>query len=219
MERAKSPSGQKMESHEINRIKQQAIEAEQRYKKRIKAVVKIQRFWRKMRKVARQKRIRWKTLKAQGTSKSEHFPQAEKWVVQPESFVNLLYKTQRNDLDQTNLRKRFEGSLICFMSNKQKEKLKAFYYGWKTRKILKNEHLRDLKSEIWIMIKLNLDRTDKKESKIIKAEFARISRKFWDIFDRLWITNDWIKRNHIPKNLISRRKSPNRVLNVPEINQ
>ena len=47
-ERDKQPNQnkKKISDREISRIKQQAIEAELRYKRRLDAVVKIQRFWR-----------------------------------------------------------------------------------------------------------------------------------------------------------------------------
>lgn len=60
--RLKSPSGRRLDTEELNRIKQQALEAEKRYKRRLKAVVRIQRFWRKNRENATQKRLEWTAM-------------------------------------------------------------------------------------------------------------------------------------------------------------
>ena len=69
------------------------------------------------------------------------------------------------------------------------------------------------------MIKLNKDSTDEKESELIKDEFLRISRKYCDIFERLWVTNDWIKRYNLPKTHFTKAKSPNRIPNISDMNQ
>lgn len=61
--RLQSPSGRRLDVGELNRIKQQALEAEKRYKRRLKAVVRIQKFWRKNRENATQKRLEWKAMK------------------------------------------------------------------------------------------------------------------------------------------------------------
>lgn len=45
------------------KIKSQALEAEKKYKRRLKAVIRIQRFWRKNRENATQKRLEWKAMK------------------------------------------------------------------------------------------------------------------------------------------------------------
>ena len=62
--RMQSPSASKLTNLEVQRIKQQAVEAEKRYKKRLKAVVKLQRFWRRIRPYATQKRLEWQAKQA-----------------------------------------------------------------------------------------------------------------------------------------------------------
>jgi hypothetical protein len=116
----------------------------------------IQRFWRKIRDIAPHKRLHWKAF------------QNMKQVEQEFSDEDDLGENLNIDSDDVCI----PGLMVqneprIFASERRKNKPKgdarltqrqisiivALYKGWKTRRIIKNEHLRNLKTEIGFMIK------------------------------------------------------------------
>jgi len=62
---------------------------------------------------------------------------------------------------------------------------------------MRNEHLRNLKNEFSFMIKYKRDDLTENEMSHCDKEFRRISRKYSDIFYKLWENNSWIKKYNL----------------------
>lgn len=122
------------------------------------AVIKIQQFWRRVRTTARHKRIKWKEHKANKAFKSREKIKISQNKLKNEQSSLQFYQTQRNEINKNKSCKKDEkvyDNNKSMKSNKGierdyknlkidnfKETLKALYLGWKTRKIMKNEHLK-----------------------------------------------------------------------------
>ena len=66
------------------------------------------------------------------------------------------------------------------------------------------------------MLKWGQSKSNNKESKRIIDEFIRISRKYLDIFNRLWYNNDWIKKYNLNKRDASKARSPSKSIKFSE---
>jgi len=194
----------KMTNDEIVKAKLAAIEAEKRHKRRNKAAIKIQRFWRKIRDELFQKKLRWKTMKSANKIKENYDRDQEAIEYIPEK---LQYIKQEKPQIISQEVPTFELNSMVRVVKQGKEKelqnknelFLALFKGWKTRRIIRNEHLKSLKYEISVMLKNSKSRLTEFQITIAHTEFVRISRKYIEIFNRLWKTNDWIKRYKYPK--------------------
>lgn len=169
--RPESPGESKLSNNEISRIKQQAIEAEKRYKMRYNAVVRIQKFWRKIRREFVQNRVEYRSMQIQ--KKVDDLNNFDEIDDQLDPVSIIIPLTQNNKIGST-----FIDRKNINLTQYQKDKLLGLFKGWKTRRILRNQHLKGLKNEIGFMLKHKQNDLNSDELKHCKAEFIRISRKF-----------------------------------------
>jgi hypothetical protein len=169
---------------------------------RFNAVVRIQRFWRKIRQEFVQNKIKQRSK------------QTQKQVIEPNQYDHIdgildhvsivMPLTQSNRMGRT-----FINSETNELTQYQESKLLGLFKGWKVRRILRNQHLKGLKNEVGFMLKHKQNDLDDQELKHCKAEFIRIARKFCDIFNRLWKNHEWIKKhNTVRGREISQNRSP-----------
>lgn len=154
--RLHSPTVKKLSNKELNDLKQKAIEADRRYKKRLEAAIKIQRFWRKIKDSATHKRLHWKafqTMKQVEQELGDEDDLGENLNIDNDDVCipNLIVQNEpRTFAYEKKEDKQKEGSRLTI---RQISLLVALYKGWKTRRIIRNEHLKNLKMEIGFMIK------------------------------------------------------------------
>lgn len=169
---------------------------------RYNAVVRIQKFWRKIRREFVQNRMEFRSMQIQQrVDDINNFDQIDDQL-DPVSIIIPL--TQNSKIGNT-----FVDKNNMILDQYQKDKLLGLFKGWKTRRILRNQHLKGLKNEVGFMLKHKQNDLNSDELKHCKAEFIRISRKFCDIFQRLWKNHEWIKKYNINRGReISNTRSP-----------
>lgn len=125
-------------------------------KNRIMAVTKIQRFWRRIRATCRAKRILWDKLKSEKANNRRQQPKAMQNNSKNQQSKAQLSQTQKIEPSVIGLSKedRFISNYSCNRNklsyieaerskmHRHTEILKALYLGWKTRRIMRNEHLK-----------------------------------------------------------------------------
>lgn len=193
--RVKSPKSSKLSKEEIHRIRLQAAEAERKYKVKQDAAKRIQRWWRRNKeKLINKFEYKAKQALQEATQSMENLDTIDDVIIEADSIRIPIVQNEAPGRQFLNNYETVQKTVYePQLSTTQKQRVLALFLGWKTRRILKNQHLRDLKSEIGYMIKLKRDDLSDEQLKHWNKEFWRISRKFCDIFNRLWTTKAWIK--------------------------
>ncbi|CAI2363976.1 unnamed protein product [Moneuplotes crassus] len=209
--RLKSPAAEKLSKDKIKRIRQQSSVAERKYREKLDAVKLIQKCWRKHRHgtIKQLENKAEKVLQEDVANDLENLDSYDDVIVEADSIQIPIVK---HDAPGRHFDSAFETRkrVAPEISSYAKEKLLALFKGWKTRRILRNQHLKELKVEIGYMLKLKKNDLNERELKHCRAEFSRIANKFCTIFLRLSANKEWIKKYNINfkrNNSVTRNRS------------